>query len=81
MTEQREDFMMLATAATACMSHLPTWASCLLIVHCGHRSKTKVSNDGMTPLRKQHDTSPSGLNVICDKYPHTTESCNVQSLD
>lgn len=71
-TEQREDFMMLATAATACVSHLPAWTSCLLIPHCGHQSKTKVSNDGT-----EHDTSPGGLNVICDKYPHTTEGCNV----
>lgn len=37
--------------------------------------KYKVSSDGVTPLRKDLDTSPGGLDVIRDK------SCNVQRSD
>lgn len=78
-TEKGEDFKRSAAAGGSTemivgLSQLPTWICCVLILHYGHQSKNKVSKDVMTLLRKEHDISPSGLNLIYDKYPHTTKS-------
>lgn len=54
--------------------------NCLLILRCGYQSENKVSKDRVTQPREEHDTSPAGLNVICDKYAHTTNSWWLRAL-